>query len=68
VKVTLDKDNHIEQVESRMGGVTTVTTYSEYGDWNGADYLSDVMFPKAYRPEAREHDHRRSDDHQDEHL
>ena len=46
VKVTLDKDNHIEQVESRMGGVTTVTTYSEYGDWNGSDYLSDVMFPK----------------------
>jgi len=46
MKLTLDKDNHIEQVESRMGGVTTVTTYQEYGDWNGADYLSDVMFPK----------------------
>ena len=46
VKVTLNKDNRIEQVESRMGGVTTVTTYEEYGDWNGADYLSDVMFPK----------------------
>ena len=44
--LTLDKDNHIEQVESRIGGVTTVTTYAEYGDWNGADYLSDVMFPK----------------------
>jgi hypothetical protein len=28
------------------GRVTTVTTYEEYGDWNGADYLSDVMFPK----------------------
>jgi len=46
VKLTLDKDNHIEQCESRMGGVTTVTTYAEYGDWNGADYLSDVLFPK----------------------
>ncbi len=46
VKLTLNKDNHIEQVESRMGNVTTVTTYEEYGDWNGADYLSDVMFPK----------------------
>ena len=46
VKLTLDKDNHIEQVESRMGNLTTVTTYDEYGDWNGADYLSDVMFPK----------------------
>ncbi len=46
VKLTLNKDSRIEQVESRMGGVTTVTTYEEYGDWNGADYLSDVMFPK----------------------
>ena len=47
MKLTLDKDNHIEQIESRMGGVTTVTTLQEYGDWNGADYLSDVMFSKA---------------------
>src|SRR6185436_849694 len=46
VKLTLGKDNHIEQIESSMGGATTVTTYAEYGDWNGADYLSDVMFPK----------------------
>jgi len=46
VTVTLNKDSHIEQVESRMGNATTVTTYDEYGDWNGADYLSDVMFPK----------------------
>jgi len=46
VKIALDKDNHIEQIESRMGGVTTLTTYAEYGDWNGSDYLSDVMFPK----------------------
>jgi hypothetical protein len=46
MKLTLDKDNHIEQVESRMGTVTTVTTYAEHGDWNGADYLSDVLFPK----------------------
>ena len=46
VKITLNKDSHIEQVESRMGNVTTVTAYEEYGDWNGADYLSDVMFPK----------------------
>ena len=46
VKLTLNKDNRIEQVESRMNGLTTVTTYEEYGDWNGADYLSDVMFPK----------------------
>jgi len=46
MKVTLDKDHHIEQVESRMGTVTTVTTYAEHGDWNGADYLSDVLFPR----------------------
>ena len=46
MKLTLNKDNHIEQVESRIGAVTTVTTYDEYGDWNGADYLSDVLFPR----------------------
>ena len=46
VKLTLNKDNRIEQIESRMGGTTTITTYEEYGDWNGADYLSDVMFPR----------------------
>lgn len=46
MKLTLDKDSHIEQVESRMGTVTAVTTYAEHGDWNGADYLSDVLFPK----------------------
>ena len=46
MKLTLNKDNHIEQVESRLGQNTTITTYSDYGDWNGADYLSDVMFPK----------------------
>ena len=46
MKLTLNKDSRIEQVQSTMGGVTTVTTYEEYGDWNGADYLSDVMFPK----------------------
>jgi hypothetical protein len=46
ITLTLDKNNHIDQIESRIGGVTTVTTYAEYGDWNGADYLSDVMFPK----------------------
>jgi len=46
MKLTLNKDNRIEQAESRMGTVTTVTTYEDYGDWNGADYLSDVMFPR----------------------
>jgi len=46
VKLTLNKDNHIDQIESRVGGMTIVTTYAEFGDWNGADYLSDVMFPK----------------------
>ncbi len=46
MKVTLNKDSRIEQVESRMGTITTVTTYEDYGDWNGADYLSDVMFPR----------------------
>jgi len=46
MKLTLNADNHIELVEARVGQTTTVTTFAEYGDWNGADYLSDVMFPK----------------------
>ena len=46
MKLTLNADNHIEQVETRVGQTTTVTTFAEYGDWNGADYLSDVFFPK----------------------
>ena len=46
MKLTLNADNRIEQVETRVGQTVTVTTFAEYGDWNGADYLSDVMFPK----------------------
>lgn len=46
MKLTLNADSYIEQVETRVGPTATVTTYAEYGDWNGADYLSDVMFPK----------------------
>ncbi len=36
----------LERVETRLGNVVTDITYSEYGDWNGEDYLSDVQFPK----------------------
>ena len=28
------------------GGVTSQTTYAEYGDWNWDDYQADVMLPK----------------------
>ena len=37
--------NRIESVVTNVGGVMTETTFSSYGDWNEADYKSDVMFP-----------------------
>lgn len=37
--------NGIESVVTTVGGVVTETTFSNYGDWNEADYKSDVMFP-----------------------
>jgi hypothetical protein len=46
VKATLDNKHFIREVEARMGGAVYTATYADYGDWNGADYLSDVMFPK----------------------
>ena len=36
----------LERVEARVGTTVMDTTYAEYGDWNGDDYLSDVQFPK----------------------
>jgi hypothetical protein len=36
----------LERVEARLGTVVTDITYTEHGDWNGEDYLSDVQFPK----------------------
>jgi hypothetical protein len=36
---------YIVRVET-SGGVTTDTTYAEYGDWNPQDYQSDVMLPR----------------------
>lgn len=46
LKATIDEKNFIREVEARMGTSVITTTYSDYGDWNGADYLSDVMFPR----------------------
>jgi hypothetical protein len=46
LKATIDDKNFIREVEARMGTSVITTTYSDYGDWNGADYLSDVMFPR----------------------
>ena len=37
--------NRIERIETRVGDVVTETTYSDYQDWNEADYKSDVLFP-----------------------
>ena len=46
IKATLDAKNMITDVEGRMGNVVINTAYADYGDWNGDDYLSDVMFPR----------------------
>ena len=36
----------IDRIETRMGATVTTTTFSDYGDWNEADYKSDVWLPK----------------------
>jgi len=46
LKATIGEKDFIREVEARMGTSVITTTYSDYGDWNGADYLSDVMFPR----------------------
>src|SRR4051812_42456217 len=46
ITATIDAKNLITQVEGRMGNTVVTTAYSDYGDYNGSDYLSDVQFPK----------------------
>jgi len=52
VELTMDNGkkyqltNTIDRLETRMGTVVTETTFSDYGDWNEADYHSDVWFPR----------------------
>jgi hypothetical protein len=46
ITATIDAKNFITQVEGRMGNTVVTTSYSDYGDYNGSDYLSDVLFPK----------------------
>ena len=38
--------HRIERVETRFNNVVTVTTYSDYGDWNAKDYKSDALLPR----------------------
>lgn len=40
-----DITNGIESVVTDVAGVVTETTFSNYADWNEADYKSDVLFP-----------------------
>ena len=47
IRASYNPENYLlERVETRLGNVVTDITYSEHGDWNGEDYLSDVLFPK----------------------
>ena len=45
-KATLNAQYQPARVETRLGNVLTETTYSDYGDWNNADYKADVMTPR----------------------
>ena len=38
--------HRIERVETRLDNVVTVTSYSDYGDWNADDYKSDALLPR----------------------
>ena len=38
--------HRLERVETRLNNVVTVTTYSDYGDWNAKDYKSDALLPR----------------------
>jgi hypothetical protein len=38
--------HRIERVETRLNNVVTLTTYSDYGDWNASDYKSDALLPR----------------------
>jgi hypothetical protein len=38
--------HRIERVETRFNNAVTVTTYSDYADWNDSDYKSDALLPK----------------------
>jgi hypothetical protein len=42
-KATLNAQFQTARVETRLGNILTQTTYSDYGDWNDADYKADVM-------------------------
>jgi hypothetical protein len=44
--VRRDFSHRIERVETRLNNIVTVTTYSDYGDWNAKDYKSDALLPR----------------------
>jgi hypothetical protein len=46
VKATLNAQHQTARVETRLGNILTETTYSDYGDWNDADYKADVITPR----------------------
>lgn len=47
IRATYSQDTYLlERVEARLGTTALDISYTDYGDWNGDDYLSDVQFPK----------------------
>lgn len=45
-KAPLPAGGVIERIEMRMGNSVREVLFSEWGDWNGSDYYSDVVFPR----------------------
>ena len=47
IRATYSQETYLlERVEARLGSTIIDISYSEHGDWNGDDYLSDVQFPR----------------------
>jgi hypothetical protein len=47
LRATYSQETYLlERVEARLGTIALDISYTDYGDWNGDDYLSDVQFPK----------------------
>ena len=68
MKLTLDKDNHIEQVESRMGGVDHCDDLRRVRRLERRGLPERCHVSQANRAEAGNRDNHGSDGHQDQHL
>ena len=68
MKLTLNADNHIEQVETRVGQTTTVTTFAEVRRLERRRLPQRRVLSKADRTETGNSDGRGFYGHQDQHV